>query len=63
MKNYSPAILKQFDRLTNKLSSPDQLERIMARMKMKPFIELHGKSVCDEMFAVLRKRDARKGGE
>jgi len=62
MKNYSRALLKRFDLLTNKLSSPDQLERISARMKIKEFVETHGKPICDEMFAVLKKRDARNGG-
>lgn len=57
---YTPSLLQKFDRLTNRLSSQNQLERIEARCDIKEFIAEHGKEVCDEMFAVLQKRDANK---
>ena len=57
---YTPALLKQFDRLTEKLSSLNQVARIEARIDLKKFVAEHGKEVCDEMFAVLQKRDAKK---
>lgn len=56
-KPYTAAELKQFDRLTMKLSSRDQLARIEARMAIKRYIEEHGKEKCDAMFAVLKRRD------
>lgn len=56
---YTPALLKEFDRLTMKLSSRDQIERIDARTAMPKFIETHGKDVCDAMFAELQKRDKK----
>mgnify|MGYP003395362631 CR=1 FL=1 len=59
MRSYTPALLQRFDRLTNKLSSLRQLDRIEARLDLKQFISEHGKDVCDEMFAVLQKRDAK----
>ena len=58
--SYTQALLKRFDRLTNKLSSRDQLARIEARIDIKKFIEEHGEDVCDEMFLVLQKRDAKR---
>jgi hypothetical protein len=58
-KPYTTAELKQFDRLTNKLSSQDQMARINARVDIKKFIEEHGKEKCDAMFDVLKRRDAR----
>lgn len=59
--NYTPALLKQFDRLTNKLSSLNQVKRIEARFAINKFIEKHGESVCDEMYEVLKKRDKKAG--
>lgn len=59
MAIYTPEMLQEFDRLTRKLSSRDQLQRIEGRTAMPKFIELHGKDVCDAMFAELQKRDAK----
>jgi hypothetical protein len=56
---YSKKLLAEFDRLTSRLSSLNQLERIEARLEMPRFVEKHGKEVCDAMFAVLTKRDNR----
>ena len=59
---YTPALLRKFDRLTMKLSSRDQMERVDARLIGIPnFIKEHGKEVCDAMFEVLKKRDAKRG--
>lgn len=57
-KPFSDAELRQFARLTLKLSSRNQLHRIEARMELPKFIEKHGKEKCDAMFAVLNRRDA-----
>ena len=57
---YTKDELKEFDRLTNELSSHNQVARIGARMDIKKFIEKHGKEKCDAMFAELQKRDAKR---
>lgn len=56
-KLYSAKELKQFDKLTNDMSSLDQLKRINARLRVNSFIAEHGKDKCDAMFAELTKRD------
>lgn len=60
---YTATLLQRFDRLTKKLSSRNQLERIQARFDIKTFIAEHSKEVCDEMYAVLQKRDAKRGAK
>jgi len=57
--HYTPALLKRFDRLTEKLSSRDQLRRIEARLEIKAFVETHGKEGCDAMFEALRARNVK----
>lgn len=59
-KLYTESELKQFDRLTQKLHSRDQLTRIDGRLKVDAFVREHGKEKCDAMFAVLKRRDKRK---
>jgi hypothetical protein len=61
-KNYTDTILRKFDRLTRMLSSQNNLERIEARIEVHKFVKEHGKEVCDEMFAVLKRRDEKRGG-
>jgi hypothetical protein len=56
-KPYTDAELRQFDLITSKLSSRDQLARIEARMGIKRFIQEHGKDKCDAMFEVLKQRN------
>lgn len=63
MKPYTEAELKRFDRLTQKLSSDNQLARIEARLAIPKFIAEHGKEKCDVMYAVLRERDKKRGRE
>lgn len=58
---YSPALLKQFDRLTLKLSNPRQAARVEARLQMKRFVAEHGQATCEAMFEVLKRRDAKRG--
>lgn len=60
-KPYTAKMLRQFDRLTLGCSSPNQMTRISARLKLKAFAQEHGDAICDQMFAVLKKRDDRKG--
>jgi hypothetical protein len=48
--------LKKFDKLTWLLSSRSQVERIDGGMKIRAFVEKHGKPKCDAMFAVLTAR-------
>ena len=59
-KPYTDAELRRFDLLTLKLSSPNQLHRIEARMTIKKYIEEHGKEKCDAMFEVLKRRDRKR---
>lgn len=58
---YTQNELRRFDLLTAKLSSLDQMVRINARFDVSAFIKEHGEEKCDAMFAVLKKRDAKKG--
>lgn len=59
-KLYTDADLKKFDRITQKLHSPNQLTRINGRVEIKTFVEEHGKEKCDAMFEVLKRRDQRR---
>jgi len=52
--------MRKFDRLTMRLSSPNQLKRIQARLDLRVFQEEHGKELCNAMFAELLRRDAKK---
>jgi hypothetical protein len=45
--------LKEFDALTWRMGSRDQVARISARMDMNKFVKTHGKEKCDAMWAVL----------
>lgn len=60
-KRYTPAMLRRFDLLTERMSSPNQMVRITARLDTEAFQKKHGKEICDEMFTVLRKRDRKRG--
>lgn len=53
-------LLRQFDRLTLKLSHPDQMERINARLKLAAMQRAYGESTCQAMFEQLKRRDARR---
>jgi hypothetical protein len=59
-RTFSDKDLRMFDRLTLRLSSPFGHVRINARFDLTNFIDQHGREKCDAMFAVLRKRDAKK---
>ena len=58
--SYTPELLTQFDSLTQKLSSRNQIARIEARLDIKQFVATHGEDVCDEMFVVLKRRDEKR---
>jgi hypothetical protein len=64
MKQDSPtwtaAELKRFDRLTMKLSSPRQMDRINARLKIMKLEKDVGEATLQAMFAVLESRDKRR---
>jgi hypothetical protein len=55
---YTKALLKAFDRLTMKLSSSNQMDRIEARLYLAEFEKVHGNAICKEMYEVLKRRDA-----
>lgn len=57
MTSYTKEELREFDRITDRLSGRSQLDRIDARFDLKRFIEKHGKEKCDEMFQELTRRD------
>lgn len=54
--------LAEFDRLTEQMSSRDQLERISGRLALRRFVALHGEEKCNAMFAKLTsvEKPARK---
>lgn len=57
---YSKKEMREFDRITWNLSSPDQMTRISARIDIKKFMGEHGKEKCDEMYAALTEREPGK---
>lgn len=57
---YTKEELAEFNRLTNKLSSLNQMHRIEARLDMPKFVEKHGKEKCDAMFVELQRKDANR---
>lgn len=54
---YSDATYKEFKRLVWLTSSPQQMDRIEARMNMSAFIATHGKDMCDDMFRRINKEE------
>ena len=58
---YSASELREFDRLTDRCSSHDQMTRISARLDLEKFIKKHGKEKCDVMWQeILRKEHKRR---
>lgn len=53
-------VLAEFDELTTKASSPDQMDRIEARLALRRFERAHGRQECETMFARLQARDRRR---
>lgn len=49
--------LDEFNDLTWKMCSANQMDRISARLDMPKFIEKHGKPKCDAMYAYLTEND------
>ncbi len=58
MTKFTAKELKQFDRLTQMMSSANQLERINGRMAVRRFEAEHGKDKCEAMYEELKRRDA-----
>lgn len=54
---YTKDELDEFDLLTAKLSSQNQMDRIEARLDCRQFLGRHGREKCDAMFAELTARD------
>jgi len=55
---YTKEELSEFDRLTARLSSRDQMTRLNARLRDVPrFVAKHGQAKCNAMFAELQRRD------
>lgn len=44
----------EFFNLVNKSGSPNQIDRIHARLEMPQFIEAVGKAKCDEMWELIK---------
>lgn len=59
--SYTRKMLKEFDELTNMLSSPHQMTRHEGRFAIPKFVKKHGQLVCDAMFHELQKRDKKRG--
>ena len=57
-KRWSAKVFAEFERLSDMSGSQDQMERIEARLAFGPFIEKHGRKLCDEMFAELKRIDS-----
>ena len=56
---WSQETIREFDMLVDKVSSPNQLARIEARLAMPKFVAQHGKELCDAMFAALESPAAQ----
>lgn len=50
---------KTFNALVGATSSPNQLGRIQARLKLNAFVKEHGREKCDAMDAEWKRRSAR----
>lgn len=57
---FTAAELHKFDRLTLKLSSPKQMERLNARFKLNAFIKEHGTPKCDAVWKKIKAKDAKR---
>ena len=57
---WTKAEIEEFDYLVEAGSSPDQLDRIHARIHFPEFIEKHGKAKCDAMFAHMEAGGAKE---
>lgn len=57
---YTADEFREFDELTADESSPDQMDRIRARLKLRSFITKHGAAKCDAMFAAIKERDTKR---
>lgn len=56
---YTAKEFREFDRLTEDMSSRVQMARISARLAMTKFVAKHGKEKCDAMWAEIQRRDAK----
>lgn len=54
---YTKQEFEQFRHLSNKSASRDQVTRIDARLKLREFIQTHGKAKCDAMWAEITASD------
>lgn len=61
-RKYTDDMLREFDEITQKLSSLNGYERICARLDLKKFIERHSRDICDLMFKELTKGGGEGGG-
>ena len=50
--------LAEFDRLTLKASSRDQVTRIAGRLELAKFEGQHGQAKCDAMWEMIKQSDA-----
>lgn len=57
---WTDAELQEFDRITMRLSSLRQMDRIEARLDLRRFVAQHGDEKCGAMFVVIKERDAKK---
>ena len=53
---YTKAELRIFDRLIDESEDHQGLRRITGRIKLREFIDKHGKEKCDAMWAELEGR-------
>lgn len=58
---YTAKELAEFDRITRRMCSLNQMARIEGRVECRKFEAEHGKEKCDAMFAELQRRDKAGG--
>ena len=59
-KPYTADELREFDRITMKACSQNQMDRISGRLDEKTFVKKHGMAKCKAMFVALKDRDNKR---
>lgn len=59
-KPYTPAELRELDRITMKACSPNQMDRIVGRLDYRTFEKKHGAEKCRMMNVALKDKDNKR---
>lgn len=59
-KPYTPAELREFDRITMQACSPNQMDRITARLDYHTFFKQHGAAKVLRLTVALKDKDNKR---